>query len=103
MSTTTRRSFLKTAALAAAAAPAAALGANDECRVGVIGSGGRARALMKAIARVPNIRIAAVCDVWDTSLEEGRRLAADGAVTTKRYQDVLDRKDIDAVLIGTPD
>ncbi|HEY1377322.1 MAG TPA: Gfo/Idh/MocA family oxidoreductase, partial [Gemmataceae bacterium] len=61
------------------------------------------RALMKALAKVPDVRIAAVCDVWDTSLNEGRKLAADGAFTTKRYQDVLDRKDIDAVVIGAPD
>jgi predicted dehydrogenase len=102
--TSSRRSFLKTAALAAAAVPVAgALGANDQLRVGVIGSGGRARALMKALAKVPDVRIAAVCDVWDTSLNEGRKLAADGAFTTKRYQDVLDRKDIDAVVIGAPD
>jgi predicted dehydrogenase len=103
-STSTRRSFLKSAALAAAAAPAAqALGANETLNVGVIGTGGRARQLMKALVKVPNVRIAAVCDVWDVHLAEGRKLAADGAFTTKRYQDLLDRKDIDAVLIGTPD
>jgi predicted dehydrogenase len=103
-SSLSRRSFLKSAALAAAAAPAAtALGANESLRVGVIGSGGRAQQLMRALAKVPNVRIAAVCDVWDVHLEKGRRLAADGAFTTKRYQDVLDRKDIDAVLVGTPD
>src|SRR4029077_2500177 len=39
----------------------------------------------------------------DNFLEEGRKLAAPGAFTTKRYQDIFDRKDIDAVLIGTPD
>src|SRR5206468_161769 len=101
----TRRSFLKSsAALAAAAVPAAnALGANEALRVGVIGTGGRARQLMRALAKVPDVRIAAVCDIWDVALAEGRKLAADGAFTTKRYQDVLDRKDIDAVLIGTPD
>jgi predicted dehydrogenase len=99
-----RRGFVKAAACAAAAWPIAnAFGANDQVRVGVIGSGGRARALMKALAKVPKVRIAAVCDVWDAALDEGRKLAAADAVTTKRYQDILDRKDIDAVLIGTPD
>jgi predicted dehydrogenase len=100
---TSRRRFLTTAAIAAAVPAVNVLGANDQLRVGVIGSGGRARALMKALVKVPNVRIAAVCDVWDNFLEEGRKLAADGAFTTKRYQDVLERKDIDAVLIGTPD
>jgi predicted dehydrogenase len=103
MSTVSRRSFLKSAAVAAAIPAANAFGANEHLRVGVIGAGGRAQALMKALAKVPNVRIAAVCDIWDTNLAAGRKLAADGAFTTKRYQDVLDRKDIDAVLIGTPD
>lgn len=103
MTPTTRRSFLKAAALAAAVPAANVLGANEQLRVGVVGTGGRARALMKALAKVPNVRIAAVCDIWDNFLEEGRKLAADGAFTTKRYQELLDRKDIDAVLIGTPD
>jgi predicted dehydrogenase len=100
-----RRSFLRSSVMAAAAAvPAAnALGANDQVRVGVIGCGGRAQALLKALVKVPNVRIAAVCDVWDHNLDAGRKLAADGAFSTKRYQDVLDRNDIDAVLIGTPD
>ncbi len=79
------------------------LGANDQLRIGVIGVGGRAQALMRALARIPNVRIAAVCDVWDQAVAAGRKLAAAGAFSTKRYQDILDRKDIDAVLIGTPD
>jgi predicted dehydrogenase len=101
---TSRRAFLKSAAIAVTAAPVAnVLGANDRLRVGVIGCGGRAQALLKALAKVPNVTIAGVCDVWDRDLESGRKLAAAGAFATKRYQDLLDRKDIDAVLIGTPD
>lgn len=102
MAVPSRRSFLKAAAVAAVPV-ANVLGANEQLRVGVIGSGGRARALMKALAKLPDVRIAAVCDVWDAAMEEGRKLAAEGAFTTKRYQDVLDRKDLDAILIGTPD
>src|SRR5947209_16852742 len=97
-----RRRFLKASALAAIAAPSV-LGANEQLRVAVIGCGGRARALMQALVKVPDVRIAAVCDVWDHNLAEGGKLAAPGAFATKRYQDVLDRKDIDAVLVGTPD
>src|SRR5437773_8895760 len=98
-----RRVFLKTAALVAAAPAVNVLGANETLNIAVIGSGGRARHLMKALVQVPNVRIAGVCDVWDVHLAEGRKLATEGAFTTKRYQDILDRNDIDAVLIGTPD
>jgi predicted dehydrogenase len=71
--------------------------------VGLIGTGGRCRALMKSLARVPDVRLAAVCDVYDTHLDLARKLADPRALATKKYKEVLDRKDIDAVLIGSPD
>jgi predicted dehydrogenase len=44
-----------------------------------------------------------VCDVWDVALDEGRKLADPKAFATKRADELLARKDIDAVLVGTPD
>jgi predicted dehydrogenase len=101
----TRRSFVKaSAAVATFGLPAVnALGANETINVGCIGTGGRCRALMSALAKVPNVRMAAVCDIWDVSLEHGRKLADPKAIAIKEYKRLLDRKDIDAVLIGTPD
>jgi predicted dehydrogenase len=104
-----RRSFLKTSATTAAgltafAVPAAnVLGANDTLQVGCIGTGGRCQALMRSLAQVPNVRISAVCDVWDVHLDRARKLADPKAFATKQYKEILDRKDIDAVLIGAPD
>ena len=76
--------------------------ANETIHVGCIGTGGRAQVLMKALARIPGVEIAAVCDVWDENLSKGRELAMPGAFISKDYRTLLDRKDIDAVLIGTP-
>lgn len=76
--------------------------ANETVNIGCIGTGGRAQMLMKALAGIAGVRIAAVCDVWDSNLTKGRELAASGAFATKQYREVLDRKDIDAVLIATP-
>jgi predicted dehydrogenase len=76
--------------------------ANETIRVGCIGTGGRAQVLMKALARIPGVTMAAVCDVWDDNLAKGRELAAHGAFSARDYRAILDRKDIDAVLIGTP-
>jgi predicted dehydrogenase len=101
-----RRSFVAatTAGLAALALPGSrARGANDALRVGCIGTGGRCQALMKALVKVPGVRITAVCDVWDVHLDEARQLAEPRSVATKRYKELLDRKDIDAVVIGSPD
>jgi len=102
MTTPNRRHFLIASATAVAASRKA-IGANDTISVGIIGSGGRARHLMKSLVKVPGVRIDAVCDIWDQALLEGKKLADANATTTKRYQELLDRKGIDAVLIGSPD
>ncbi|HMC65942.1 MAG TPA: Gfo/Idh/MocA family oxidoreductase, partial [Gemmataceae bacterium] len=100
-----RRSFLKSSAsVAAFGVPAVgALGANDKIHVGCIGTGGRCQALMRSLVQVPGVSITAVCDIYDRRLEEGRKLAQPNAFATKKYKELLDRKEIDAVLIGTPD
>ena len=100
-----RRSFLKASAtLAALGVPAAnVLGANDTLNVGCIGTGGRCQYLMRSLAGIPKVRIAAVCDIYDKHLDEGRKLAGPKAFATKKYKEILDRNDIHAVLIGSPD
>ncbi len=102
MTTPNRRHFLIASATAVAASRKA-IGANDTISVGIIGSGGRARHLMKSLVKIPGVRISAVCDIWDQALFEGKKLADANAATTKRYQELLDMKGIDAVLIGSPD
>jgi predicted dehydrogenase len=58
---------------------------------------------MQSLPKIENVRVTAICDVWDTALAEGRKFADSKAVTTKKYQELLDRKDVHAVLIGSPD
>src|SRR5262245_38176427 len=76
---------------------------NDTIEVACLGTGGRCRALMKSLAEVPGVRLAAVCDIWDVHLSEARKLADVKAIATKEYRELLDRKDLNAVLIGSPD
>ncbi|MBL8793120.1 MAG: Gfo/Idh/MocA family oxidoreductase [Planctomycetia bacterium] len=102
----TRRSFLKTSGLGIAglAVPAAwAFGASEAIRVGCIGTGGRCRALMKSLGQIENVRITGICDAYDAHLDLARPLADPKALATRSYREILERKDIDAVLIGTPD
>ncbi len=96
-----RRYFLKT--LAAAGAARHAYPANDTVNIGVIGAGGRAQALMRNVEPIKGARFTAVCDVWDDNLARGKQLAGPNVFTTKDYRALLDRKDVDAVLIGAPD
>jgi predicted dehydrogenase len=104
-----RRSFLAQSAAAAAGlaafgvAAVNAIGANDTINIGLIGTGGRTRHLMKALAQIPKVRMAAVCDIWEVHLEAGRKMADPKAFATRHYKEILDRKDIDVVLIGSPD
>ena len=69
----------------------------------MIGTGGRARVLMKALDSVPRTRIAGFADVWDGALAEAAKIAPSDAFRTKEYRELLSRKDIDAVIIGSPD
>src|SRR6266852_1386608 len=104
-----RRSFLKTSAATAAGVAAFGvpavnvLGANEKLNIGLIGTGGRCQHLMRALARIPDARMAALCDVYDGHLEQAEKLADPKAFTTKHYPELLSRKDIDAVLIASPD
>jgi predicted dehydrogenase len=76
---------------------------NETINIGCIGTGGRCRYLMRDLNTIPGVKLAAVCDVWDTALAAGQKLADEKAVVTKKYEEVLERDDIDAVLIGTSD
>ena len=100
----TRRSFLQTSAgvLAVAGSSATSFAANETINVGIVGSGGRARHLMKSLVNIPNARITVLCDVWDAALVEAKKMVP-AAKTTKKSADVFNDKDVHAVLIGTPD
>jgi predicted dehydrogenase len=106
----TRREFLRDTSLVGAGAavlgglaPARVLGANDRVRLGVIGSGHRAQYVMEMFKRVPNVEIVAVCDIYGPARAKALQVAGLGAQSYTNYHEVLDRKDIDAVLIGSPD
>jgi predicted dehydrogenase len=101
-----RRSFIKggIATGITVAASKKILGANDRIRVGVIGLGREGRGVMRAFARNTDVEIAAICDVYEPQLgvaiKEGK---LEGVPTFKDFRQLLDIKDIDAVLIATPD
>jgi predicted dehydrogenase len=99
----TRRSFLTTSAAALAAPALGAQGANERINIGLIGTGGRCRHLMQALARIPNVRMTALCDIYEPHLDAARKLADPKAFTTRDYRALLARKDIQGVLIATPD
>src|SRR5262249_24846717 len=99
-----RRSFLASS-LAAGLAVESARGfaANDTLQIGLIGVGGRCKHLLKSFRALPNVKITAVCDVWDENFAAAKKIADPKAFATKQHEELLARKDVDAVLIATPD
>jgi predicted dehydrogenase len=100
----TRRSFLAAGAIASAAASSQrVVGANDRVRIGLIGSGSQGRYDMGVFMRFPEVEVVMVCDVNMDQLNRGIERAGPKAEATNDYRRLLDRKDIDAVIVGTPD
>ncbi len=83
-------------------ASAAAVGANNRIRAGVIGSGGRGQLLTGEFKEI-GVEIAAVCDVYEPNLNAGLKAASTGAKAYTDYRRLLEDKTLDAVVIATPD
>ncbi len=90
-------------ALAAPVFSKRVLGANDRIAMGIIGSGGMGRGHMKRFLSQGGMEWAAVCDVYEPNLQEGLKIAGPQAKGYRDHRELLDRKDIDAVLIATPE
>lgn len=79
------------------------LGANDRVRLGVVGLGGRGSHLMREGNKCANIQWVAVCDAWDVRRDKALELTGPNVEKYADYRRLLDRKDIDAVLVATWD
>jgi predicted dehydrogenase len=105
-----RRDFLKTSALGASAPAVTALSENarqsasgERIGVGLIGCGGMGQMNLIDFQRNPEVAILAVCDVFGPNAERARQVAGNQAQIYGDYRQVLERKDIQAVIIATPD
>ena len=98
-----RRTFLRAAAAMTAASYGRILGANDRIRVGAIGTGGRCQYLLSLLNKLESNEIVAVCDVYEPHRLEAKAEFAHNADDYVDHRQVLERSDIDAVVIGTPD
>ena len=77
-------------------------GANDRLVMGIIGAGGMGRGHMENF-KDQGVEWGAVCDVYGVNLDAGLEIAGPQAKAYKDHRELLDRKDLDAVLIATPD
>ena len=97
-----RRTLLRGAAALTAASYSRVLGANDKIQLGVIGCGERGRNDMSQFMMVPAVNVAAVCDIYGEQIDKARQKATD-AKNFSDHRKLLEMKEIDAVLIATPD
>jgi predicted dehydrogenase len=111
MSDLTRRHFLGSSSAGLLAVTAAkAANSNERLSIGIVGPGGRGRGVLGAtlkLAKKHNAEVTAVCDVWSRNRDLGAEMVK--KETDKqprvfnRLEDMLAAKDLDAVIIATPD
>jgi len=76
---------------------------SDTVRFASIGTGVRGCELLQASLRVPGIECVAVCDLYDSRHEAAKEAVKKDVPASRDYRKILDRKDVDAVIIATAD
>ena len=83
--------------------PAKAAAPSDRIRIALLGAGGQGQADTKRALEVPGVELVAAADVYDGRFEECREKFGKDVQVTRDYREVLARKDVDAVIVASPD
>jgi predicted dehydrogenase len=81
----------------------AAVPPSDTLRFGVIGVGMQGSGLLRQAITHPGVECVAACDLYDGRHDLAKEIVGKPIVTTRRYQDLLDNKEIDCIINATPD
>jgi predicted dehydrogenase len=101
-----RRDFTKTATLAGVATALSAgrvLGANERIRLGFIGLGNRGDQVLDAFLEHKDCEVIAVCDIWQPYVDFAAKKIGGQPRQFRDYRRLLEMKEVDAVVISTPD
>ena len=83
--------------------PAKPVAANDHIQIALIGAGGQGQYDTKVALEVPGVKVMAVADCYNGCLDHCKEMWGTEIQATRDYGEILVRKDIDAVMIATPD
>lgn len=75
----------------------------DTIRFGMIGVGMQGSGLLRTSIKLPGVECVAACDLYDGRIELAKEIVDKPITTTKRYQELLDNKDIDCIVAAVPD
>lgn len=102
----TRRDFLQKSALSAALLSFGVLTARakeqDRIKIGIIGTGAQGQTLLRQLVSLPNAEVVAACDIYLPSRIKAQEITTGKAQLYSDYRAVLERKEIEAVVIATP-
>jgi predicted dehydrogenase len=79
------------------------ISANDRIRIALIGAGGMGQGDARLSTSLPGVELVAVADLYDGRLQHCKEKFGKTVATTRDYREILARKDVDAVIIATPD
>ncbi len=92
--------LLRSEPLFAATSPVAP---SDRVRFGIVGVGMEGSSLLTTAIALPGVECAAACDLYDGRHELAREIVGKPVPVTRRYQELLDNKEIDAIVVAVPD
>jgi len=75
---------------------------SDRVKLGIIGVGSRGQDLMQVFLRVPGVEFTGLCDVYEPRFTQGRKITGENTPIYRSYRQLLDARDVDAVVVATP-
>lgn len=79
------------------------MAANDTIQIALIGCGGMGQGDAKNSTSQPGVKLVAACDVYDSRLTRMKEVYGPDTFVTRDYREVIARRDVDAILLATPD
>jgi predicted dehydrogenase len=76
--------------------------ASDQVNLAIIGPGSRGQQLMRTFLRVPGVRFAGLCDIYEPRWEQARKIAGERTPAFRDYRELVSTKGIDAIIVSTP-